>query len=185
MKPIETHYDGYRFRSRLEARWAVFFKKAGIPYSYEIEGFVVKDKPYLPDFYLPWYDCYMEVKPLREDEDTIEFLKEFSKTKPVILVQGDPYVNHMTLFEDGDSYRCTFAEGCKWGDSKCPFGYSKHWVTLLCNTRKPELKTKSACGLYQQWEEEKVKGDFLYYRSILQGYRKASREARFEHGEKP
>jgi hypothetical protein len=24
-KAIETHYKGYRFRSRLEARWAVFF----------------------------------------------------------------------------------------------------------------------------------------------------------------
>ena len=25
IKPIETNYKGYRFRSRLEARWAVFF----------------------------------------------------------------------------------------------------------------------------------------------------------------
>lgn len=25
IKPIETKYDGYLFRSRLEARWAVFF----------------------------------------------------------------------------------------------------------------------------------------------------------------
>lgn len=26
IKPIETVYKGYRFRSRLEARWAVFFQ---------------------------------------------------------------------------------------------------------------------------------------------------------------
>lgn len=25
IKPIETIYNGYHFRSRLEARWAVFF----------------------------------------------------------------------------------------------------------------------------------------------------------------
>lgn len=25
IKAIETEYKGYRFRSRLEARWAVFF----------------------------------------------------------------------------------------------------------------------------------------------------------------
>ena len=25
IKAIETYYKGYRFRSRLEARWAVFF----------------------------------------------------------------------------------------------------------------------------------------------------------------
>ena len=29
LRPIETHYNGYRFRSRLEARWAVFFEAMG------------------------------------------------------------------------------------------------------------------------------------------------------------
>ena len=32
IKPIETVYNGYRFRSRLEARWAVFFDALGITY---------------------------------------------------------------------------------------------------------------------------------------------------------
>ena len=35
IKPIETIYKGYRFRSRLEARWAVFFDALGIEYEYE------------------------------------------------------------------------------------------------------------------------------------------------------
>ena len=35
IRAIETSYDGYRFRSRLEARWAVFFNEAGIEYQYE------------------------------------------------------------------------------------------------------------------------------------------------------
>ena len=30
IKAIETIYNGYKFRSRLEARWAVFFDEAGI-----------------------------------------------------------------------------------------------------------------------------------------------------------
>lgn len=30
MKAIETRYKGYRFRSRLEARWAVFFDALGL-----------------------------------------------------------------------------------------------------------------------------------------------------------
>ncbi len=38
MKAIETVYRGYRFRSRLEARWAVFFDEAGIDWRYEHEG---------------------------------------------------------------------------------------------------------------------------------------------------
>jgi len=32
---IETVFDGYRFRSRLEARWAVFFKMARISYRFD------------------------------------------------------------------------------------------------------------------------------------------------------
>lgn len=54
IKAIETYYNGYRFRSRLEARWAVFFDAAGIKYEYEPEGFTLSDGTrYLPDFYLP------------------------------------------------------------------------------------------------------------------------------------
>lgn len=39
IKPIETLYKGYRFRSRLEARWAVFFDALGLKWEYEKEGF--------------------------------------------------------------------------------------------------------------------------------------------------
>jgi hypothetical protein len=39
MKPIETRYKGYRFRSRLEARWAVFFDAVGEGWEYEKEGY--------------------------------------------------------------------------------------------------------------------------------------------------
>lgn len=60
---IETAYNGYRFRSRLEARWAVFFDEAGIEYQYEPEGFEYNGERYLPDFFLPEHDLYIEVKP--------------------------------------------------------------------------------------------------------------------------
>ena len=63
MKAIETIYNGYRFRSRLEARWAVFFDEMGIKYEYEPEGFELSDGTrYLPDFYLPELKCYVEIK---------------------------------------------------------------------------------------------------------------------------
>jgi hypothetical protein len=39
IKAIETSYKGYRFRSRLEARWAIYFDAIGIPWQYEPEGF--------------------------------------------------------------------------------------------------------------------------------------------------
>ena len=56
IKPIETVYNGYRFRSRLEARWAVFFDAAGIEYQYEPEGFELPSgNYYLPDFRIKCY----------------------------------------------------------------------------------------------------------------------------------
>ena len=62
MKAIETEYKGYKFRSRLEARWAVFFDIIGIRWEYEPEGIVLSDgTPYLPDFYLIDFHCYFEV----------------------------------------------------------------------------------------------------------------------------
>lgn len=51
IKPIETIYKGYRFRSRLEARWAVFFDALGVEWEYEPEGFnLPSGRKYLPDF---------------------------------------------------------------------------------------------------------------------------------------
>jgi hypothetical protein len=53
IKAIETVYKGYRFRSRLEARWAVFFDALGIEWVYEPEGFELPDgSRYLPDFFV-------------------------------------------------------------------------------------------------------------------------------------
>ena len=53
MKAIETRYRGYRFRSRTEARWAVFFDKLGLRWDYEEQGYVLpKAGNYLPDFRL-------------------------------------------------------------------------------------------------------------------------------------
>jgi len=63
IKPIETIYKGYQFRSRLEARWAVFFDQLAIKWQYEVEGFQLPSGWYLPDFYLPEQDCYVEIKP--------------------------------------------------------------------------------------------------------------------------
>jgi hypothetical protein len=51
MKPIETWYKGHRFRSRLEARWAVFFDALQFRWEYEPQGYVLPNTGcYLPDF---------------------------------------------------------------------------------------------------------------------------------------
>ena len=63
IKAIETRYKGFRFRSRLEARWAVFLDTLGVKWEYEKEGYSLGDGVYyLPDFYLPDMTSWLEVK---------------------------------------------------------------------------------------------------------------------------
>jgi hypothetical protein len=62
LKPIETRYKGYRFRSRLEARWAVFFDALGVAWQYEPQGFSLPSGNYLPDFWLPNHKYWIEIK---------------------------------------------------------------------------------------------------------------------------
>lgn len=70
VKAIETVYKGCRFRSRLEARWAVFFDSLGIRWEFEKEGFDLGEAGwYLPDFWLPDLNIWCEIKPDRESED--------------------------------------------------------------------------------------------------------------------
>ena len=62
IEPIITHYNGCKYRSRIEARWAVFYDLLGISFEYEKEGYNIDGKWYLPDFYLPQQDCWIEIK---------------------------------------------------------------------------------------------------------------------------
>lgn len=66
IKAIQTFYKGYHFRSRLEARWAVFFDALGIKWKYEDQGYERDGEKYLPDFFLPdWNNSgglFVEVK---------------------------------------------------------------------------------------------------------------------------
>lgn len=63
IQAIETRYKGYRFRSRLEARWAVFLDRLGVIWEYEPEGYLVNGEGYLPDFFIPEWNAFIEVKP--------------------------------------------------------------------------------------------------------------------------
>lgn len=106
MKAIETRYAGYRFRSRLEARWAVFFQTLGLKWEYEPEGFDLGFGDwYLPDFRVHYpgrgadeaRDHWFEVKPrldLVPDADWSRLLKfekaaELSNSDFVVL-DGPP-----------------------------------------------------------------------------------------------
>lgn len=92
MKAIETQYKGYRFRSRLEARYAVLFDALRIEWEYEPEGYVLDDGThYLADFFLRfprgsshryrWPDggYWVEIKPLAPNPDEVRKLRQLSE----------------------------------------------------------------------------------------------------------
>jgi len=88
MKAIETVYNNYRFRSRLEARHAVFFDTLGIKWEYEKEGYDLYGTHYLPDFWLPGQDCFVEIKgqePTRAELDKANLLALASGKKVYIF----------------------------------------------------------------------------------------------------
>lgn len=89
IKPIETVYNGYRFRSRLEARWAVFFDTLQIRYQYEVEGFDLDGVWYLPDFWLPDYQTWFEVKGESPDQEATNKALRLGQTYPVIMAIGE------------------------------------------------------------------------------------------------
>jgi len=119
---IDTIYNGYKFRSRLEARWAIFFDHAHIRYYYELEVFKLPSgKLYLPDFYLP--DVYprsttkepgiwVEVRPAYEDYN---YLRELYKMtgKTVALLVGEPRV--VTEFHSPTDYYVEY-EGYEYAE---------------------------------------------------------------------
>jgi hypothetical protein len=92
IKPIETTYNGYRFRSRLEARWAVFFDAVNTKYEYEKEGYALPSGPYLPDFWLPEVECWVEIKPVAPTERERRLCAELAHgtDKAAVIVAGVP-----------------------------------------------------------------------------------------------
>jgi hypothetical protein len=89
IRAIETNYAGCRFRSRLEARWAVFFNALGIKWQYEPEGYILPNgKWYLPDFYLPELHMFAEVKP--ERFSPAEELCSANLPYPCLMLDGMP-----------------------------------------------------------------------------------------------
>lgn len=76
IKAIETIYKGFRFRSRLEARYAVFFDALNVDWEYEKEGYDLGDGiHYLPDFWIPLdkeffpgWGFWVEIKPAEPSE---------------------------------------------------------------------------------------------------------------------
>ncbi len=182
MKAIETVYNGYRFRSRLEARWAVFFDTLGIKYEYEKEGFDLDGVRYLPDFWLPVQQWWIEIKgsqgPTTEDWEKCARLAEGSKY-PVAVLVGEPGNEHPYInvcLPDWNEARVSTQ--MFW--LQCPVcyqsGISFDRRDLRINCHCDSLLGDSAWIRYHAIEN-------LQHPKLTNAYISA-RHARFEHGEK-
>lgn len=83
---IETWYRNFHFRSKTEAQWAIFFDLMQIKWEYEPENMKLSNgECYLPDFYLPDIDTYVEIKHKGEfDVWSIDSSESFRKYRYAI-----------------------------------------------------------------------------------------------------
>lgn len=92
IEPIPTVYKDVTFRSRLEARWAVFFTTLGIKWAYEPKAFSLLNGGYVPDFHLPYLLTWIEVKPLPPIEREKVLARQLANElqERVIITVGPP-----------------------------------------------------------------------------------------------
>ena len=163
IKAIETRYAGCRFRSRLEARWAVFFDALKIEWEYEKEGYDLGELGYyLPDFWLPQVNMWAEVKAAEfsVDEGKKVYALHGGTGFPVLMLVGGP---------DFLTYDAT--DGC---DYLFNDGHSYHLTEnrLYCNTEFEGMPRKKMLIAVRD-----------AYGCVLGAAIKAARSARFEFGE--
>lgn len=175
IKPIETIYKGCRFRSRLEARWAVFFDNLGIEWRYEAEGYQMANHWWLPDFWLPGLEVIVEIKPTKEEADTFRD-KIFTHDPlgcPTYSIPGLPIVAWGDIPDPDDLPLNHIA--VPWDDEY------EFCVCDLCGTVGIEYESRSGrinCGCPDPGDSRQRER----HPRVLAAYA-AARSARFEHGE--
>ena len=181
IKPIETKYKGYRFRSRLEARWAVFFDTLKYDWEYEPEGFDLGGLYYLPDFKVfdTWYEVKAKGKLTVEDaEKIVRFVKAGND---IIYLDGTPDIgNYIRISYDGSLHTM----------EKSLEGMTYREIADFLNARS-DPKTRDGDILWWKNGCPYVYAGFTYYDNegmymdFLVDAVKKARSARFEHGENP
>lgn len=172
MTPIQTSYRGYLFRSRLEARWAVFFDSLGIRWNYEPEGYHLSSGDmYLPDFHLPNFcgmdGIFVEVKPeLGIDRKARQLAMDSGI--PVLMACGIPSARVYTLLDyHNASEHATEQSVCF--DSKY--------------LRQQEVGDGYRLFYFPGYENDDGTIDEQFIDSAVLAAIKRARSSRFEHGQ--
>lgn len=180
IKAIETQYKGYRFRSRLEARWAVFFDALGVKWEYEKEGYELPSGRYLPDFWLSTVNMWGEVKPRPLSEEEREKALELARESgyPVLQLVGTPTFTPYMAFQ-----RCWWCEdGVSEDRDTCPSCEGTGWWEIDYILDSNYLDEHRF--YVQSCEEPGADLDQLGWGRSTNAY-EVARSARFEFGESP
>ncbi len=215
IKAIETQYKGYRFRSRLEARWAVFFDALGIEWEYEPQGFNMDGVYYLPDFYLVNLNLWIETKGVVPSEKEMYRMRKFSEAQDkyddFVCLVGYPSISETGIADysvmgfDGkylkkepnriwlECYACSGLDLEKW--------YPREWETQgkhsckFCEHVGCEVKPcKELHGYLHNPNGQWNQTNFWWITNNpfspattpkLMNAYRAAKSARFEHGESP
>lgn len=105
MRSIPTRYAGCHFRSRLEARWAVFLDTLDVEWQYEPEGFDMGGAGYyLPDFRIDLEGRgpgWLEVKPFGDHHHRLEDAIPADQLRKVSTFSIQPGVHIAVVGEFG------------------------------------------------------------------------------------
>lgn len=209
IKAIETRYKGYRFRSRLEARWAVFLDTLGIKYEYEKEGFELQDGTrYLPDFWLPLEMAnrpdagyWLEIKPVAPSDQELTSLTLLTRQSGHngFLIAGNIGLGEFRVFKTICVRTMKSAEN--WL-ADCRSGSRRQSILFITNTAEPRHddtgnihpEDRAAVAIER---DDHTNFEFPFCEmchlisdqerrrgGFMDAYQ-AARSARFEHGETP
>jgi hypothetical protein len=201
LQPIQTNYSGCLFRSRLEARWAVFFDNARIKWEYEPEGFQIKEDyaesgkkwNYLPDFYLCDYKTWVEIKgDIRDVSDDYLYMLQWAvdwggqlphvsesrgKTSGILILSNIPKTNDFEICHPIlQHYKGGYVNFCIFENKSLRIyendqSYFDATWGDKTNIRKWLLDIESYQGINSQ--DTKIKSAYL-----------KARKARFEHSDR-
>jgi hypothetical protein len=91
MRSIPTHFCVTKYRSRLETKWARFFRTLSIAIEYEPGLYRLSRGSYLPDFWLPRMQIFIEIKPRGGSEEPSRYKQlALISQYPVLCIKGDP-----------------------------------------------------------------------------------------------
>jgi hypothetical protein len=190
IQAIETSYTGHRFRSRLEARWAVFFDALNLRWDYEPEGVETPAGRYLPDFmlHLPGRRLLFEVKPENEAREITDDRWNYAAAYfgvPLIVAYGMPRPDRLNPADGPPNGHLQLIEENSWDN------YHAFCVCGCCGAigiehegRGARICLRGAVGAGRSCGNAGInnKGQSYDAPAIAKAYT-AARSARFERGE--